>query len=109
MALDHHRNTDTMTVTEMRSELDVLGDLFATAEGHGGSPCEWMSERVSELDASIEYRAMGVLGFQCPTCGAPRSAPCLASMFSPVESAEMRVHESRKQARAALASKETDQ
>ena len=50
-----------MTIEKIRSELRTLGerwDAFRTgSEGHGGSPGEWMVERMGELETEQKRRA----------------------------------------------------
>lgn len=51
----------TMTVRAIGDELRVLEDkwraLRADDDGHGGSPCEWMSERMDELETELQRRS----------------------------------------------------
>ena len=53
-----------MTITAIENELAALGVQFeefrANCDGHGGSPGEWMIERMDELDTELRKRMTAV-------------------------------------------------
>lgn len=56
----HKRDVVRLTDSQIEDELAALGKLFedsrSDGEGHGGSPGEWMVERMGELETEQKRR-----------------------------------------------------
>jgi hypothetical protein len=80
----HRRDAKKLTDAEIVAELNVLEAKFrATREGdgHGGSPGEWLVERMSELETEQKRRRQQLCTFHFdhdPVTLAPRGRACEA-------------------------------